>query len=115
MESKDNLINLEDFRARNKNIVSKVFTGRDRGVDVREKSRIDQIEGSYDKVIIVIPSQIRSINPSFFEELFRNVVTKLGKEGFLTKFDFRSEGEYSVEKPLNEAIERILRKDTAIG
>lgn len=115
MISKDNLINLEDFRAKNKNIVSKVFTGRDRGIDVREKSHLDQIEATYETVIIVIPDQIRSINPSFFEELFRNVVTKLGKEGFLAKFDFRSEGEYNVEKPLNEAIERILRKDTAIG
>lgn len=115
MLSKDNLINLEDFRARNKNLVSKVFTGRDRGIDVRNKSNLDQIEANYDKVIIVIPNQIRSINPSFFEELFRNVVTKLGKEAFLLKFEFSSEGDYNVEKPLNEAIERILRKDTAIG
>lgn len=115
MISKENLINLEDFRVRSKNIVSKVFTGRDRGVEVRNKSHLDQIEAAYDKVIIVIPDQIRSINPSFFEELFRNVVTKLGKEGFLFKFEFHSEGGYNVEKPLNEAIERILRKDTAIG
>lgn len=35
-QSKDNIINLEDFRVKRGNIVSKVFTGRDRGVYVRE-------------------------------------------------------------------------------
>jgi hypothetical protein len=114
--SKDNIINLEDFRVkRSTNEYSKVFTGRDRGVYVRTESKIDNIEGEYDKIIIIIPKDIRSINPSFFEELFKNVVIKLGKDGFLSKFEFHSEGTYNVQKPLAEAIQRILRKDTAIG
>ena len=114
--SKENTINLEDFRVkRSPSEYSKVFTGRDRGVYVRTASKIDELECQYDNIIIVIPSDIRSINPSFFEELFKNVVTKLGKEAFLAKFEFRSEGTYNVNKPLIEAIQRILRKDTAIG
>ena len=43
-QSKDNIINLEDFRVKRGNIVSKVFTGRDRGVYVRENSHIDDID-----------------------------------------------------------------------
>ena len=113
--SKENIINLEDFRVKRASEYSKVFTGRDRGVYVRTVSKIDELECQYDNIIIVIPSDIRSINPSFFEELFKNVVTKLGKEAFLAKFEFRSEGTYNVNKPLLEAIQRILRKDTAIG
>lgn len=114
--SKDNIINLEDYRVKSKDgYVAKVFTGRDRGKDVREASKIDEIESEYDKVMIIIPDKIYSINPSFFEELFVKVVLKLGKERFLEKFEFTSQGKYNYERPLAEAIARILRKETAIG
>lgn len=114
-KSKNNLIDLEDFRAWNAKIKSMVFTGRDRGIDIRERSRIDEIANLYDKVIIVIPNDIMSINPSFFEELLRNVVKKYGKEGFERKFDVHCEGDYNFHKPLSEAIQRILKEDSAIG
>lgn len=116
MLSKDNIINLEDFRVRDHKtgFISKVFTGRDRGELVRRQSRIDDIENEYDTVTIIIPDNIYSINPSFFEELFVNVVKKLGKDVFLSKFKFKSEGNYNYENRLNEAIDRILRTNTAL-
>lgn len=110
-KSNDNTINLENFRAKG----SKVFTGRDRGGDVRIRSNIDEIENKFSEVYIIIPENIYSINPSFFEELFLNVVLKLGKDNFLNKFKFESLGSYQYQKPLIEAIDRILRKKTAIG
>ena len=103
-------INLEDFRTKG----SKVFTGRDRGRIVRDASKIDEIEMD-EEVNVIIPDNIYSINPSFFEELFLNVVLKLGREEFLKKFKFQSLGNYDYSKPLHEAIDRILRKKTAIG
>ena len=114
MISKDNTINLEDFRVRDGQRVSKVFTGRDRGKYVRESSRIDKIETMYDTVNVVIPDNVYSINPSFFEEFLVNVVKKLGKEGFLNKFKFSSEGDYEYSSPLNQAIDRILKNQTAL-
>ncbi len=116
METKKSIINLEDFRTRDdkKGVVAKVFTGRDRGEKVRLDSDIDNIEKENTIVEIVIPDNIYSINPSFFEELFVNVVTKLGKEKFLEKFKFTSQGKYNYNKPLNEAISRILRTNTAL-
>lgn len=110
-QTEKNTIRLESFRAKG----AKVFTGRDRGEQVRENSRIDEIEKNNDEVYFIIPDNIYSINPSFFEELFENVVTKLDKEGFYKKFKFINEGKYNYEKPLNEAVERLLRKKTAIG
>lgn len=110
-KTNDNTIDLEDYRTRG----SKVFTGRDRGKDVRLRSKLDEIESNFSEVYVIIPDNIYSINPSFFEELFLNVVLKLGKEGFLNKFKFESIGAYRFEKPLIEAIDRILRKKTAIG
>ena len=114
--SKENIINLEDYRVKGKDgTIAKVFTGRDRGEDVRVASNVDDIEKNYDEVIIIIPDNIYSINPSFFEELFVNVVLKLGREKFREKFNFQSLGDYNYERPLSEAIIRILRKKTAIG
>ena len=110
MKSKDNIINLEDFRVKEGNRISKVFTGRDRGKYVREKSRIDELETLYESVTIIIPDQIYS----FFEELLVNVVKKLGKEKFLAKFKFVSQGDYEYEMPLNQAVDRILKAQTAI-
>lgn len=104
-------INLDDYRTPN----SKVFTGRDRGIEVRTKSRIDILESQSDKIDIIIPSDIRSINPSFLEEFLVNVVTKLGAHGFNNKFKFINEGRYKIEEDLEEAIDRILRDDNALA
>lgn len=117
MEERIARIDLEQFRSEDKvrRIKSKVFTGRDRGEMVRAASKIDELEAQNDKVIIEIPADIYSINPSFFEELFLNVVTKLKKEAFLQKFSLEAKGEYSFQNELMEAVDRILNDATAIG
>lgn len=105
------IIKLEEFRTPK----AKIFTGRDRGESVRIESKIDLIESEFDNVDFIIPDNIYSINPSFFEELFVNVVIKLQSEDeFYKKFNFINEGKYNYEKPLKEAISRILRKKTAL-
>lgn len=110
----ENVINLERYRVKIDGKVSKVFTGRDRGMLVRKESKIDSIEERFETVHVIIPDNVYSINPSFFEELFVNVVRKLGKDGFLKKFNFKSEGHYKYETPLMEAIDRILRNNNAL-
>ncbi|MEC7262671.1 MAG: DUF4325 domain-containing protein [Bacteroidota bacterium] len=108
--SNKNQIYLEDFRTPG----SKVFTGRDRGKRVRIESNINEIEKNYDKVHVIIPDNVYSIIPSFFEELFLDVVIKLGKEKFHDKFEVLSEGAYNPSRALNEAVERILRNNSAL-
>lgn len=109
MRNKDNTINLEDYRVKIGENFSKVFTGRNRGKEVRENSKIDKLEETCDDIYVIIPDNVYSINPSFLEELLVNVVTKLGKEDFLKKFHFISDGDYEIEIPLNQAIDRILK------
>jgi hypothetical protein len=104
-------INLQDFRTNG----AKVFTTRPRGVEVRTKSNLDIVEPQYDKIIITIPSDISSINPSFLEEFFENIVMKLGEAGFYQKFSFINEGRYKIETDLTEAVERILREENALA
>ena len=105
-------INLENYRTTG----SKVFTGRDRGIAVREKSKIDEIIKNGDSISLVIPADIMSINPSFLEEFLINVVNFLGKDGFYEKITFKSESiRYDIKEDLDEAIERILRTETALS
>lgn len=93
---------------------SKVFTGRDRGVIVRNASNIDGVELESEKIEIIIPSDIRSINPSFLEEFLINVVTKLGADRFNDKFKFIQTGRYNINLDLEEAVDRILREENAL-
>lgn len=93
---------------------AKVFTGRDRGIEVREASGIDQLEPDYDEILVKVPADIRSINPSFLEEFFYNVIPALGEEGFHRKFKFENALRYDITKDLEEAIERRLREENAL-
>jgi hypothetical protein len=109
---KESIIDLETYRTKG----SKVFTGRDRGIEVRSASVINELEETSTKIIIKVPSDIMSINPSFLEEFLFNVVTKLGKDEFYKKFLFESVGSrYDVATDLEEAVERILRNENALS
>jgi len=105
-----NTINLQNYRTPG----SRVFTGRDRGIDVRKASKIDILEAQSDEVVIVIPEDIGSINPSFLEEFLYNVVNKLQPAAFFRKFKFENNGRYKITNDLQEAVERILREETAL-
>ena len=107
---KEATFRLSDYRAKG----SKIFTGRDKGKYVRKESKFDKLEKDNDRIKFIIPDNLYSINPSFFEELLINVVVKLGKEKFLEKYEFINEGDYNYERPLIDAIDRILRENNAL-
>lgn len=106
-------IDLENYRTQLGSVKSRVFTGRDRGKEVRDKSNLDQVFSDNDKVLIIIPKDVYSITPSFLEELFFNIVKKYGKETFLNKIQWIDNG-YDISSQLDEAIERILQNKTGL-
>ena len=91
-----------------------MFTGRDRGIEVREASKIDIIEAECETITIAIPDDIGSINPSFLEEFLYNVVIKLQPDIFFKKFKFQNNGRYKINNDLHEAVERIVREENAL-
>ncbi len=111
MENRSLNINLQDYRTAG----AKVFTTRPRGIQVRNDSNIEELEPKYEKIIITIPEDISSINPSFLEEFFEKIVMKLGEIGFYQKFSFENKGRYKIETDLSEAVERILREENALA
>ena len=114
IEFMDLTIDLNDYKVKG----SKVFTGRDRGIEIREKTKIDSLftNGSdSDNLTIIIPPEIMSINPSFLEEFLFNIVNKLGKEKFYQKVKFSNNSErYDINEDLEEAVDRILRANNAL-
>lgn len=113
MKSKDNIIYLEDFRITIGKTKSKVFTGRDRGEEVRSSSNIDELYKQYGSVKVIIPADIFSITPSFLEEFFYNIVTNYGLDEFRKNVTIEPNG-YKIEIPLEEGIQRILQRKTAL-
>lgn len=105
-------IDLENYRTKG----SKVFTGRERGQNIRTESKIDELVNTKETINILIPVDIMSINPSFLEELLFNIVKKLGKEKFYKKVIFLSDSKrYNISEDLEEAVDRILRSNNALS
>jgi len=111
MDNKQYNIDLQNYRTPKSN----VFIGRLRGKKVREDSKIDENEPLVDKIVISIPNEIESINPSFLEEFLFNIVHRLGSAGFKQKVTFINDGLYKIENDLDEAIDRILTEENALA
>ena len=114
MKSKDNILNLDDFRTVISGKKSKVFTGRDRGAEVRTNSNIDVLLSKYEKVELVIPNDIYSITPSFLEEFLKTAVEKYGRE-ITNRLVLSKSNEYDLSEPMEEAIDRIMSTESALN
>jgi len=106
------VIDLENFRVVDTETGSKsrVFAGRPRGEKVRDLSRIDELVENNDQVEVIVPDDIRALNPSFIEEFLFNVVEKYGPTGYKEKVVFTSPGGFKFESKLIEGVNRIMRR-----
>lgn len=87
-----------------------IVSGRQLGIDQRNKLKLDQIDKDQKKYNIIIPKNIISLNPSFFLGLFGESIRKLGnQENFLSKYNF-SAGEsimMSVYDGIRDALNQV--------
>jgi hypothetical protein len=77
-------INLEKYRSGK----SRVFSGRDRGEAARRDADLDRLDRSHEKVRIIVPHDVRSVNSSFFLGMFEDSIKQLGEEEFMRKYSF---------------------------
>lgn len=83
------MITIELTKSHRGGLKSTTFSGRPEGKDVRKSLKIDSIENEADKVIIKIPNDTTSFNPSFFLGLLFDSVKKCGSlDAFKAKFSF---------------------------
>lgn len=101
-------INLEQYRTAG----SKVFIGKDRGKDIRIRSKLDELIERGENIEVIVPKEVMSVNPSFLEEFLFNAVKRLDKEEFYKRVTFLNGNErYDVGSDVDEAIDRILRSN----
>ena len=66
----------------------KVISGRDRGIELREKLKIDEKDNDEEIYEFKIAQDVYSFNSSCFLGLFSNSIKKLGEKRFREKYQF---------------------------
>jgi len=77
-------INIQEFKQNG----SKIFSGRDVGIDARRKLKLNEKDLDSEIYEIIVPSDTYSISGSFFGGLFSDSVIALKEEGFRKKYIF---------------------------
>ena len=96
-------INIQEFRKDG----SKIFSGRDIGIEAREKLDLNEKDLDEEKYTIIIPQDTYSITGSFFGGLFSDSIIKLKEEKFRQKYIFKcSQGDLSevLQNDIEEGI-----------
>ncbi len=89
-----------------------VFSGRARGRAVREALGLDREDEKERPVVIAIPEDTISFNPSFFLGLLGPSVRALGRDAFIEKYGFNAHAVHHDE--ISEGIDRALRDTSAL-
>ena len=107
-ESKESsyVIDFADFRNYFKRPTA--LFGEELGKQIRTDSGIDKLIEKHKRIIIKIPEDVLTINPSFLEEFLRNAVKRLGKTGFKETVTFENPGKYKVDTDVDNAIASIV-------
>jgi hypothetical protein len=79
--------NLKEYRPSN----STSFIGRTQGEDVRKKLSLEELDNDDSEVVLRIPADTTSFNPSFFLGLLYKSIKKLGMERFRKKYKLQIE------------------------
>lgn len=67
------------------------LSGHERGLAARAHFHLDEADVASDAVEVIVPSDIYTLTPSFFQGMFANSVSKAGDRlHFLERFSFRA-------------------------
>jgi len=81
-------VNLKDFSKDQQ----KIFSGREYGIAVRDKVKLDEFDQSTElEIFFIIPEYVVSLNSSFFLGLFGRSIRNLGIGEFERRFEFDCE------------------------
>jgi len=85
--------------------------GRENGENALEKLKKEGtdlclLEKEYDKIIISVPEHVVSINRSYFLGMFETSIERLGKTGFLLKYEFKASDH--IRKKVKDLVESAV-------
>ena len=84
----------------------KIFTDRDKGIEARKKLDLDRLEENEDVIKVLLPTDIWTVNPSFFGGLFEQSIKKY-HERFWDKYRFL----YTDSSELSESVRASIEYD----
>lgn len=97
------VLDLDRFRSGG----SRVFAGRDRGIRVREAMKLDEIDREPEaEVEVIVPTDVFSVNSSFFLGLFGPSIRSLGAERFREVYQFSG-------RPITRVLEAGIQEASA--
>ena len=99
-------LNLDNYRTKR----CRVFSGRDRGEQVRKAAGLDEADATDSIIEIIIPDDILSVNSSFFLGLFAASVKRFGENKFREKYTFISSELHLAD--INDGINRAIMEAT---
>lgn len=84
----------------------KIFTDRDKGIEARRTLDLDSLEENNDIVNVLLPTDIWTVNPSFFGGLFEQSIKKY-RDKFWDKYKFL----YTDNSELSESVKASIEYD----
>lgn len=83
----------------------RVFAGRDRGKEVRERAKLDELDKGAEEVEVRVPMNTFAVNSSFFLAMFGPSVRSLGDEAFRKKYRFTGKNIWdTVDSGIKDAL-----------
>jgi len=68
------------------------LSGRDKGVAIREKWKLDEYEKDENKKFIIeVPKELKGLTGSLIQGLFTKTIENIGIDGFYTRYEFSSD------------------------
>ncbi len=89
------------------------LSGHDRGLAAREYFHLDGLDAAPEEVVVIAPSTLDALTPSFVQGLFAASVHALGKEGFFKHYSFRLPKHLMTDVRLG--VDRVLMRRTIAG
>lgn len=98
-----------DFRE----IGGQVFTGRPRGIALRERFKLERADSRLELVEVIIPEDVYSVTSSFFLGMFdKSILTYGSKDKFREHYSFKVPDR--INNRIDEWIGRALREKQGI-
>ncbi|MCE5222363.1 MAG: hypothetical protein LLF98_14250 [Clostridium sp.] len=83
---------------------NKVLSGRDNGYYWRKSFKIDKLDKEDYGILVLVPEELFSINPSFFLGLFGDSIRALGE------IKFRERYKFDCDEVIMESIDEDIRR-----
>tara|TARA_R110000787_G_scaffold46102_2_gene112123 strand:- start:1283 stop:1603 length:321 start_codon:yes stop_codon:yes gene_type:complete len=64
------------------------LSGQERGLAAREAFKVDELDRDPNPVLVSVPAEVDTINPSFFRGMFAVSILSLGVVGFANHYIF---------------------------